>query len=129
MFRVPQSNQIIYVGMAGERLGSGRPQGLWGRLSIYRRGKGAVSGFGEAVLDRALADEAFVSAQLETLRTNGPMRAKEWAITAIAWLGPDVRWAVCEDKESALALETKVEEALGTFGLWNRVSMKRASTP
>jgi hypothetical protein len=112
--------------MAGERLGSGRPRGIWGRLSIYRRRKGAVSGFGEAVLDRALADETFVAAQLESLRTTGPMRAKDWAIAAIAWLGPEVRWAVSEDKGSALALETQVEEALGAFGLWSRVSMKRS---
>lgn len=38
----------VYVAMAGERKG----QAIRGRLSIYRRGKGAASGFSEAALDR-----------------------------------------------------------------------------
>jgi hypothetical protein len=46
------TGQIRYAGMAGERAGSGRPQGLYGRLSAYWSGKGAVSGFGEAALAR-----------------------------------------------------------------------------
>lgn len=83
---------IVYVGMAGERRG----QGIRGRLSIYRRGKGAVSGFGEAALDRALADAAFVEKHLEDVRAGNPVRASIWAQDAIRWLDVEVRWAECE---------------------------------
>ena len=76
LFRDPATHAIIYVGMAGERAGSGRPQGLYGRLAVYRAGKGAVSGFGEAALDRALADSAWIEQQLTRLRAEGPRRAK-----------------------------------------------------
>lgn len=55
MFRTPETHEIVYVGMAGERAASGTPQGLHGRLTAYQRGRGAVSGFGEAALDRALS--------------------------------------------------------------------------
>src|SRR3954468_13963412 len=48
LLREPTAHLIRYVGMAGERVGSGRAQGLRGRLAVYRSGKGAVSGFGEA---------------------------------------------------------------------------------
>ena len=48
------TGQIVYIGMAGERRG----QGIRGRLRIYLTGKAAVSGLGEAALDRALADPA-----------------------------------------------------------------------
>jgi hypothetical protein len=44
-------DDLVYVGMAGERRG----QGIKGRLIVYSRGKAAVSGLGEAALDRALA--------------------------------------------------------------------------
>ncbi|WP_188110447.1 hypothetical protein [Aeromicrobium ginsengisoli] len=124
LFRLPGDHTIVYVGMAGERTGSGRPQGLHGRLNVYRRGKGAVSGFGEAALDRALADEAFISEQLRHLCSDGPKRAKEWAREAITWLNPQIRWTATADKASALALEAEVEALLGPHGLWNRVSMK-----
>ena len=58
LLREPLSQTIRYAGMAGERAGGGRPQGLRGRLAGYGAGSGAVSGFGEAALDRALADPA-----------------------------------------------------------------------
>ena len=83
LFRAPSTGQVVYVGMAGERAGGGRPQGLRGRLSVYKSGKGAVSGFGEAALDRALADPVWVEQQLALLRSNGPRRAKLWAADAI----------------------------------------------
>ena len=85
--REPLNGVIRYVGMAGERAGSGRQQGLFGRLSVYRTGKGAVSGFGEAALDRALADPGWVEQQLQDLRQNGPKRAKVWAREAVERLG------------------------------------------
>lgn len=50
--RQGEMGPIVYAGMAGERSG----QGIRGRLRAYASGKGLVSGLGEAVLDRALAD-------------------------------------------------------------------------
>ncbi|PWC03479.1 hypothetical protein DCE94_10565 [Agromyces badenianii] len=102
--------------MAGERRGSG----LRGRLSMYRRGKAATSGFGEAALDRALADEAFVVGQLDRLRTEGAQRTSAWARDAIAWFAPDIRWAVTADSTTALLLEAEIEKVLRPNGIWNR---------
>ena len=48
---------IVYVGMAGERRG----KGIRGRLNVYGSGKALVSGLGEAVMDRALADVDWVA--------------------------------------------------------------------
>jgi len=120
LLREPYDGVIRYVGMAGERAGSGRPQGLYGRLSVYRSGKGAVSGFGEAALDRALADPDWVEQQLDHLRGHGPKRAKEWARDAVARLGLEVSWSVCADRSDALYLESQVVALVRTLGLWNR---------
>lgn len=120
VFRDPGSHIIRYAGMAGERAGSGRPMGLLGRLSVYRSGKGAVSGFGEAALDRALADAAWVQGQLARLEDEGPRRAKEWAADAILRLSPEVSWAVAPDRLSAKLLEDNVVPLLRPHGLWNR---------
>jgi hypothetical protein len=50
MARTPgATNEVVYVGMAGERRG----RGIRGRLTVYQRGRAAVSGLGEAVMDRA----------------------------------------------------------------------------
>jgi len=106
--------------MAGERAGSGRPQGLHGRLSVYWSGKGAVSGFGEAALDRALADPDWVGQQLERLRATGPKRAKEWARDAVLRLNLEASWAVCADKADALYLESRVVAQLRPHDLWNK---------
>lgn len=114
------SGQIRYVGMAGERAGGGRPQGLRGRLSVYWSGKGAVSGFGEAALDRALADHDWVEEQLARLRATGPRRAKEWAQQAVLRLGLEVSWAVSADKSDADFLEKQVVALLRPHGIWNR---------
>lgn len=118
---------IVYVGMAGERRG----QGIRGRLSIYRRGKGAVSGFGEAALDRALADATFIEEHLARVRAGEPSRASVWALDAIRRLDVEVRWASCSSGAEALAVETAVVELLRTYGIWNRVATRiaRASAP
>lgn len=121
---MPETHEIVYVGMAGERTGSGTPQGLRGRMSIYGRGRGAVSGFGEAALDRALADAGWLESQLASLRTDGPKRAKVWAQEAIQFLAPEVCWTECADKAAALLLEKQVEDLLAIHGLWNRASEK-----
>lgn len=72
------AGQIVYVGMAGERRG----QGVRGSLSIYARGGGAVSGLGEAALDRALVDPKWVAGRLDLLHQEDSARAKEWAAAA-----------------------------------------------
>lgn len=59
-------SEVVYVGMAGERRGLG----VRGRLQIYARGRGAVSGLGEAALDRALADPAWLSDRLHRLHAD-----------------------------------------------------------
>lgn len=59
--REGKAGPVVYVGMAGERAGGKRPQGLRGRLAVYLTGKGLASGLGEAIFDRALADPAWVA--------------------------------------------------------------------
>jgi hypothetical protein len=122
LFREPSTHVIRYAGMAGERAGNGsqRPKGLYGRLSVYRTGKGAVSGFGEAALDRALADPDWVADQLERLKTQGPRRAKAWAADAIVRIDPEVSWARCDERADAKYLEDQVVPLLRPHGLWNR---------
>lgn len=120
LLREPDIQVIRYVGMAGERVGGGRAQGLRGRLAVYRSGKGAVSGFGEAALDRALADADWVQHQLDHLRALGPQRAKQWAAAAITRLQAEISWATTHDKGSALILEAEVVTLLRPHGIWNR---------
>ena len=120
LFRDAGCGLIRYAAMAGERAGSGRPQGLYGRLVVYRSGRAAVSGFGEAALDRALADPGWVEAQLVSLRRDGPRRATEWARDAVLRLAPDVSWAVCADRDDARQLEDRVMLRLRPLGVWNR---------
>lgn len=120
LLREPGTHLIRYVGMAGERGGSGRPQGLFGRLTVYRTGQGAISGFGEAALDRALADPDWVAVRLERLRAGTATRTKDWARDAILRLAPEIRWTTCAERADARHLEVQVEALLRPFGLWNR---------
>jgi hypothetical protein len=119
LLREPLTGVIRYVGMAGERAWSGRPQGLYGRLTVYRTSAGAVGGFGEAALDRALADPEWIEQQLRDLRQNGPKRAKDWARDAVVRLGLEVSWSVTPDGADARYLEGQVISRLRTHGLWN----------
>ncbi|WP_424708774.1 hypothetical protein [Microbacterium sp. SLBN-111] len=118
---------IVYVGMARERRG----QGIRGRLSMYRRGKGAVSGFGEAALDRALADADFIEEHLARVRTGQPARTAVWAQNAIRWFDVEVRWVECDTGKATSVLENAAIELLLVHGIWNRVAVKatRAPTP
>lgn len=122
-----RDGRVVYVGMAGERRG----RGIRGRLSVYRRGKGAVSGFGEAALDRALADVDFVEEHLARVRAGQPARTAVWAQDAIQWLDVEVRWAECDTEKAASVLESAVIELLLVHGIWNRVAVQavRAPTP
>lgn len=87
---------------------------------MYWTGKGAVSGFGEAALDRALADPDWVAAQLRGLREHGPKRAKDWARDAVSRLSLEVSWAVCPDRADAAYLEGQVVGLLHRHWVWNR---------
>jgi hypothetical protein len=107
---------LVYVGMAGERRG----RGIQGRLTVYRRGKGAVSGLGEAVLDRALADPGFVRQRLDELLGGSTKRASIWAQDALTWADLHIRWTVTKDRAAAAALERVLLDALRTMPLWNR---------
>lgn len=120
LLREPATQVIRYVGMAGERVGGGRAQGLRGRLTVYQSGKGAVSGFGEAALDRAFADPEWVEQQLQHLRTAGPQRAKQWAAAAISRLAPEISWATTADRATARMLEDEVVALLREHVIWNR---------
>jgi hypothetical protein len=119
LLRDPGTCTIRYVGMAGERAGSGRPQGLYGRLSDYRFGTGAAGGFAEVALDQALADPDWVEAQLWQLRERGPKRARDWARDAVIRLDLEVSWAVSADRADAQYLERQIALLL-TQGLWGR---------
>lgn len=110
------ADQIVYVGMAGERRG----QGVRGRLTIYARGRGALSGLGEAVLDRALADEDWVARQLDDLRHRGPSRARLWAARAFDRQPLNVAWTATATAQDALALERQALLELADTNLWNR---------
>jgi hypothetical protein len=120
MAREGTDGPVVYVGMAGERAGGGRPKGLRGRLSVYVSGKGVVSGLGEAAMDRALADADWIRERLAEVERGEPKRAKEWGQAAMARAKLQVRWATTADKASADALEQVVLGALRDTGLWNR---------
>jgi hypothetical protein len=120
MAREGTEGPVVYVGMAGERAGGGRPKGLRGRLSVYLSGKGMVSGLGEAVMDRALADAAWLGERLAEVERGEPKRAKEWGQAALVRAKLQVRWTTTTDKASAAALEQRVLRTLHDTGLWNR---------
>lgn len=107
----------VYVGMAGERRGDG----LRGRLRLYLTGKAAVSGLGEACLDRALADAAWVQDRLAEVTAGAPRRAKDWARLAVERADLQVRWATTTDRDAARRLERQVLTALRDEALWNRL--------
>ena len=120
MAREGADGPLVYVGMAGERAGGGRPKGLRGRLSVYLTGKGVVSGLGEAAMDRALADPAWVRARLAELERGEPRRAKEWGRAALSRAGLQIRWTTVPSADAARALENRILAALADTGLWNR---------
>jgi len=113
-------SEIVYVGMAGLRRGAG----LRGRLQTYARGRGAVSGLGEAALDRALADPVWLADRLELLGTQGASRAKDWAAAAIAHANLHLCWTVAPDEATAKSWETDVMLELEDAALWNRARPK-----
>jgi hypothetical protein len=114
--RAGSSGPLVYVGMAGERRG----RGVRGRLEIYGRGRGAVSGLGEACLDRALADTEWLVERLAEVRDGSPHRAKEWARLAVQRADLHIRYAITGDAPAARALERAVLDRLAGASIWNR---------
>ena len=116
MAREGTDGAVVYVGMAGERRG----RGVRGRLTIYSRGKGVVSGLGEAAMDRALADSEWLRARVADVDAGKPERAAAWGRLALERAKLHLRWAVTPDREEALALESAVLSELSSANLWNR---------
>lgn len=116
VYAARSDDQIVYIGMAGERRGLG----VRGRLQIYVRGRGAVSGLGEAALDRALADPAWLAQRLTTLLTEGPSRSKNWAVAALHRAAVELCWVAAPDGPTAREWETQALQELEDVALWNR---------
>jgi hypothetical protein len=108
---------VVYIGMAGERRGSG----LRGRLSVYQSGKALASGLGEAVFDRALADADWLRERLGEVEAGHPARAKKWGRLAFERAGLQIRWATVDDRSAAVTLERACLDALSSSELWNRL--------
>lgn len=117
MARHGATGPTVYVGLAGERRGTG----LSGRLTIYTRGRGMVSGLGEAALDRALADPTWLRERLAEVDAGEPQRAKMWGADAITHADLHLRWAQVPDRAAAVPLERQVLDALHQLPLWNRL--------
>lgn len=116
VYAARSDGQLVYIGMAGERRG----QGVRGRLQVYLRGRGAVSGLGEAALDRGLADPAWVAQRLTDLLTGGATRSKDWAVAALHRVQLELCWAAAPDGVTARDWELKALQELEDVALWNR---------
>lgn len=121
VYAAKSDGDVVYVGMAGERRG----QGVRGRLCVYSRGRGAVSGLGEATLDRALADPAWVRERLARLEERGPERTTWWAVAAFARRPVEVAWVALETADAARAAEQSILVELEGAELWNRARPRR----
>lgn len=110
-----QGDSVVYVGMAGERSG----KGIRGRLSFYAQGR-ALSGLGEAAMDRALADPDWVAQRLNTMRTTGAERTTQWMRLAIAYCDLTVAWRATNTAEEARELEAQILHAGDRSVIWNR---------
>lgn len=131
MVRERTTGLVVYVGKAGlrDRGGKGTPKGLHGRLQVYARGRGAVSGLGMACLDRALSDPAWLRERLNEVDAGTPRDALGWAALAVERADLELRWATTASAADAGTLEKKVLFALASAGvLWNRL-MPRHATP
>lgn len=107
---------VVYVGMAAERRG----QGIRGRLTVYWRGRAAVSGLGEAAMDRALADPAWLRSRADEVAAGTKWRTRDWAKAALQRAELELRWAETPTGAEARALEDAVLKALNDVALWNR---------
>lgn len=91
---------------------------------------GAVSGLGEAALDRAVADPAWLRERLIEVEQGRPRRALDWAQLALQRADLQLRWASTADRASARELEDTALGILAASGaLWNRRAARRAPSP
>lgn len=123
MVRERASGLVVYVGKAGlrDQGGKGTPKGLHGRLQVYARGRGAVSGLGTACLDRALADPVWLRDRVAEVEVGAPRDALGWAALAVERADLELRWATTQSAADAGALEQRVLTTLASAGvLWNR---------
>lgn len=126
MAREGKAGPIVYVGMAGERMGSrGRPQGIRGRLKRYASGKALTSGLGEAVADRAFADLDWLRERTAEVERGEPKRAADWGKEAFARADLHLRWIVANDGTMARSLEIQCGRMLEGSVLWNRAKFNR----
>ncbi|MEU8112741.1 hypothetical protein [Micromonospora sp. NPDC048947] len=114
--RQTATGPLAYVEMAGERRG----KGIQGRLTVYHRGKAAVSGLGEAALDRALADVEWLRERVAEVEAGHPRRATAWAQEAIHHADLHISWVSTPDRDTAVTLERRTLAALASASLWNR---------
>ncbi|MFF3403526.1 hypothetical protein ACFYW6_34155 [Streptomyces sp. NPDC002659] len=106
---------LVYVGMAGVRSGAG----LSGRLKRYTSGRATTSGLGEAALDRALADPAWLRERLHETEDGRPMRATEWGKAALQRADIHVCWSVTDSADTARCLEQMICSST-EVQWWNR---------
>lgn len=118
--REGSTGPLVYIGMAGERKGGGRPMGLQGRLRVYASGKALTSGLGEALADRAFADPIWLGRRLSELEGGNPMRAREWGRATVERADPYVSWAITTSRDEAIRLEALCIRAVAHIELWNR---------
>lgn len=115
IMRTGVAGPVVYVGMAGERHG----RGLRGRLQVYASGKAAVSGMGEAALNRALRDLSWLRARLAEVEAGQPRTAKQWSRAAIDHCDLYVCWATTPNRDDATDLERRTLSSLDGTPLWN----------
>jgi hypothetical protein len=127
--RQAQDGRLVYVGMAGERTGGGRSQGLRGRLGVYLSGKTLTSGLGEAVTDRALADPNWLRQRLAAVAGGRPSRARQWGRDAFDRIPLEVSWSTTIDGPAARHLERRCFQRLANVKLWNRAGRRIAQAP
>lgn len=114
VMRMGHAGPVVYVGMAGERNG----RGLRGRLGVYASGKAAVSGCGEAALNRALADLDWLRDRLAEVEADRPRTASNGSRCNRS-LDLYVCWATAADRTEAIGLERYVLAELDLTTLWN----------
>ena len=76
--------------------------------------------FGEAVMDRALADVHWLRERLADVEQGRPLRAKAWGQAVFARANLHVCWAITGNRRRAFELERAVLLALNRSDLWNR---------
>jgi hypothetical protein len=85
----------------------------------WRSSTSAISGLGDAALDRALAEQSWLQDMVERTRVDGPLRATEWAKAALARADLELRWTITSDRSSAVIAERRLI-AEAEHRLWNR---------